>query len=87
MARTARASNGGYVYHVLNRGNGRQTVFHKDGDFVAFINLMREAHGCIPMRDFSINNQELTWVMGQFEFRVGRRMHLPAGEMRGQILR
>ena len=50
MARTARASKGGYVYHVLNRGNGRQTVFHKEGDFLAFINLMREAHDRIPMR-------------------------------------
>ncbi|WP_010583945.1 transposase [Schlesneria paludicola] len=50
MARTARASQGGYVYHVLNRGNGRRDVFHKDGDFSAFVKLMREAHDKVPMR-------------------------------------
>ena len=50
MGRTARASRGGYIYHVLNRGNGRQDVFHKDDDFSAFVNLMREAHDRIAMR-------------------------------------
>lgn len=50
MARTARASKGGYVYHVLNRGNGRQPVFHKDGDYAAFVNLLRQAHDHVAMR-------------------------------------
>jgi len=50
MARTARASRGNYVYHVLNRGNGRANVFHKDEDFAAFVSLMREAHERVPMR-------------------------------------
>ena len=39
MPRTSRASRGGFVYHVLNRGNGRSDVFHKDDDFAAFVNL------------------------------------------------
>ena len=50
MPRTARASQGGFVYHVLNRGNGRARVFHKDDDFAAFVNLMREAHEKVPLR-------------------------------------
>jgi len=50
MPRTARASRGGYVYHVLNRGNARQDVFHKDEDFAAFVNLMVEANERLPMR-------------------------------------
>jgi hypothetical protein len=33
MPRTARASVGNVCYHVLNRGNARNEVFHKDGDF------------------------------------------------------
>ncbi len=44
MPRTSRASRGGFVYHVLNRGNGRSDVFPKDDDFAAFVNLMLEAH-------------------------------------------
>jgi hypothetical protein len=31
----------GFVYHVLNRGNGRQEVFHKDKDYDVFIGLIR----------------------------------------------
>ena len=36
MPRTARRAPGGYVYHVLNRGNGRAPVFEDDGDYAAF---------------------------------------------------
>ena len=43
MPRSARSSQGGYCYHVLNRGNARRTVFHKDGDFAAFVKLIRQA--------------------------------------------
>jgi len=45
MPRTARASEGGVVYHVLNRGNGRQAVFHDDGDYAAFVSLVAEGNG------------------------------------------
>src|SRR5438445_2015681 len=41
MPRTARAAVGGYCYHVINRGNGRAEVFHKDADFAAFARLLR----------------------------------------------
>jgi putative transposase len=47
MPRTARASVGGLCYHVINRGNARQDVFGKDGDFQAFLKAM--AHACIEI--------------------------------------
>ncbi|MEK7760738.1 MAG: transposase [Nitrospirota bacterium] len=50
MPRTARASVGDYCYHIINRGNGRAQVFHADGDYQAFITLLREASRRIPMR-------------------------------------
>ena len=40
MPRNPRSSQGGYCYHVLNRGNARKTVFFKDGDYNAFIKLL-----------------------------------------------
>ena len=43
MPRVARGLADGQVYHVLNRGNGRQNVFHKDGDFQVFLDLIGEA--------------------------------------------
>lgn len=50
MPRTARASQGGYCYHVLNRGNARRTVFHKDGDYSAFFKLLTEVAERTDMR-------------------------------------
>jgi putative transposase len=43
MPRTSRAVEGGGIYHVLNRGNGRAKIFHKDEDYGAFIKLLIEA--------------------------------------------
>ena len=50
MPRTARASVGDYCYHVINRGNARAEVFHADGDYQAFLDLLRHASQRIPMR-------------------------------------
>lgn len=50
MPRTARASLGGWCYHVLNRGNGRAEVFHKDEDYAAFIALFEPACERLAMR-------------------------------------
>ena len=40
MPRTARAAQGGFIYHVLNRGNDRKRIFHEDADYAAFIKLL-----------------------------------------------
>jgi putative transposase len=42
MPRTARATPGGYVYHVLNRAVARLPLLQKDGDFEAFVRVMIE---------------------------------------------
>jgi putative transposase len=49
MPRTARASVGGLCYHALNRGNRRDTVFHKPGDYDAFVAAMADANVRGPM--------------------------------------
>jgi putative transposase len=36
MPRTARIAPGGYIYHVLNRGAGKMTLFRSKKDFEAF---------------------------------------------------
>ncbi|MCA9234379.1 MAG: transposase [Planctomycetales bacterium] len=50
MPRTARASAGNVCYHVLNRGNGRAEVFHKEADYAAFVDLMAAANERLPLR-------------------------------------
>jgi len=43
VPRIPRGQQGGYAYHVINRGNGRVTVFHKPQDYEAFLSLLVEA--------------------------------------------
>jgi putative transposase len=43
MPRIVRGLGDDIVYHVINRGNGRQEVFHKEQDHEAFMRLLKEA--------------------------------------------
>ncbi len=42
MPRTARIAPGGCVYHVINRGVGRQQLFFDDDDYLAFERVIAE---------------------------------------------
>lgn len=42
MPRPPRADVAGAIYHALNRGNGKQTLFHKDADYEAFERVLEE---------------------------------------------
>ena len=43
MPRAPRADEAGGLYHALNRGNLRATIFHKEADFAAFEKILGEA--------------------------------------------
>ena len=49
MPRTARASVGGLIYHVMNRGNRRADVFHKPADYDAFVEAIADARRHVPL--------------------------------------
>src|SRR5690349_18674872 len=42
MPRPPRADEAGGLYHALNRGNARATIFRKDADYEAFERILRE---------------------------------------------
>jgi putative transposase len=50
MGRPKRVALGGYVYHVLNRANGRLRIFRKKADFVAFEAILAEGIERFDMR-------------------------------------
>jgi putative transposase len=50
MPRSARIAPGGVVYHVLNRGVGRMTLFRSKRDYTAFIQSMIDSLAASPMR-------------------------------------
>jgi len=42
MPRPLRPIDDGLIYHVINRGNNRQDVFHKQADFDSFLKALGE---------------------------------------------
>lgn len=80
MPRTARASVGDMCCHVINRGNGRATVFHKAADSDAFVTLLARASARLPMRLLAYclvpNHFHLVlWPLGDGD--LGRWMQWP----------
>ncbi|ACH39482.1 transposase, Y1_Tnp domain-containing [Citrifermentans bemidjiense Bem] len=53
MPRIARGLNDGFIYHVLNRGNSREEVFHKQGDYYSFVKLLTESMEQFDVRIFA----------------------------------
>src|SRR4030042_3281183 len=50
MPRIARGLADNCIYHVINRGNGRGKVFHKEKDYEAFFDLLKEAKNRYAVR-------------------------------------
>ena len=50
MPRPKRITLGGYLYHVLNRANGRLRIFRKEADFLAFEQILAEGIEYFQMR-------------------------------------
>ena len=57
MPRPRRADEAGAIYHALNRGNGRQTIFHKDQDFEAFERVI-----CAGLDKYAIELYSYQWM-------------------------
>lgn len=53
MPRQARVSVADVVYHVINRANGRDQIFHTDKDYQHFESLLQEAKELTAMRILS----------------------------------
>jgi putative transposase len=49
MPRGRRFLVDGHAYHVLNRGNRKQVIFHKPGDYRAFLKILLEANARFAM--------------------------------------
>lgn len=53
MPRIARGLAGGEIYHIINRGNRRQTVFHNAQDYEKFVELMEDAKKIADVKLYS----------------------------------
>ena len=50
MPRRPRVNTGGYAYHVINRAAGRQEIFSKNEDYIAFENVIAQTHQRLDVR-------------------------------------
>ena len=50
MPRPLRTAPGGFVYHVINRANGKRTIFAIERDYLAFERILGEVQERVPMR-------------------------------------
>ena len=50
MPRPMRTAPGGFVYHVLNRANGKRRIFDHDRDYLAFERVLAETQERVAMR-------------------------------------
>src|SRR5574340_1050140 len=61
MGRPLRQAIGNIIYHVINRANGRMTLFRKDKDYEAFEKILREAKEKQPIRILSYTIMPNHW--------------------------
>ncbi len=60
MGRPKRADEAGGIYHMLNRANRPETIFHKDDDYEAFENLLLEALALVDLQLYIIASCPIT---------------------------
>lgn len=63
MPRAPRADEAGAIYHALNRGNARQTIFHQEEDFAAFERVISEGLERFKVKLFSYQWMSNHWHM------------------------
>jgi hypothetical protein len=58
MPRIPRGQQAGFVYHVINRGNGRATIFHKAQDYfgLRLFQTFQTFNRCAPFTTGSIRS-------------------------------
>ena len=66
MPRPPRADEAGAIYHALNRGNARQTIFHKTGDYEAFEKVIAEGLKKTPSRSACLSMDAQSLAYGTF---------------------
>jgi putative transposase len=73
-----RIPQAGFVYHVINRGNGRVTIFHKPQDYQAFLSILALAKARHPVKMFGFieaSHQSLSRFMQWLLTTHVRRYH------------
>lgn len=76
MPRPLRPVDDGLIYHVIDRGNNRQNVFHKDADFKAFLKALGDLKERKPFRlyGYCLLNNHFHLLLQPLETSISRIM-------------
>ena len=81
MPRTARVAPGGMIFHVLNRGNDRRTIFETESDYLAFLRVLSETSEEVHLRILA----QLGFLLRDDTLRDMVRRRVPTEEIIGRI--
>ena len=87
IARKARVEVEGGLYHVITRGNNRQTIFNSDDDYLKFLSLLKIQKLRLPFFLYAyclMSNHVHLLLERQADAIGGRRVPLSAGD-RGKL--
>lgn len=76
MPRPLRAIDDRLIYYVINRGNNRQDVFHKEADFEAFLKALGELKQRMPFElyGYCLLNNHFHLLVRPLAASIGRIM-------------
>jgi len=77
MARKPRVEIEGGLYHVLSRGNNRQTIFHSPDDYGKFLSLLQEQKIKLPffLYAYCLMSNHVHLLIERRKDDIGRIMH------------
>ena len=82
MARAPRNTAPGQIHHVTNRGNRRAVIFHKPGDFKAFVKVLKDAAAKFSIRPIAFCLMSNHWhivVQPKEDVSISTYMHWVTG--------
>jgi len=80
MPRSRRRAPGGIIFHVLNRGVGRRTLFHEPSDFAAFERCLEGVMAVCPIRLLAYCLMPNHWHL--LLWPAGKRLAPAAGDLK-----
>ncbi len=77
MPRQKRSDEAGVIYHALNRGSDRKTIFKQPEDYDAFIRILDEGLQKYPVELFSFSLMPNHWHLVLRPQKNGQTKRLP----------
>jgi putative transposase len=77
MLRIARGLADNQIYHIINRGNRRETVFHDNYDYEKFLKLLIESKEKYAIKIYAYSlSQSMHWISSSYVRYYNKRYNI-----------